>query len=147
MPRDPIQTMREVINMFKQPYLFGVTEGGIQNAAQIEKTDPDIQTMENYSDGHEQINDVYKILLALINNGGNPYPTDDLNIKSVIATFEKLGVLPALRNDPSLKDQMLYYAKLDLYTYPDTVSSQHIDEQLNSGVIPAINQYSNPTTG
>ena len=37
--------------MFKQPYLLGVTEGGIEEAPQLKKTDPEIQDMDNYDDG------------------------------------------------------------------------------------------------
>ena len=136
---DPIRTLRKLMNMFKQPYLLGVTEGGIQVAPELKKTDPAIQTMDNYSDGHKHIDGLYRIIAETIAAGGVPPPTSDLNTKSVNAVFEKWGVYPALRADPSLKDDMLYFAKLDLRTYPDTLSMAHIDEQNTAHVIPQIN--------
>jgi len=136
---DPIKSLRNLMNMFKQPYLLGVTEGGIDSVSQIKKTDPEIQDMDNYSEGHENIGKLYTIISETIAAGGTPRPTNDLNAKSVNAIFEKKGVWPALRADPSLKDNMAYYAKLDLRTYPDTLSMAHINELHNVKVEPAIN--------
>lgn len=136
---DPIKSLRKLINMFKQPYLLGVTEGGVDSVSQIKKTDPEIQDMDNYSEGHENIGKLYTIISETIAACGTPLPTNDLNAKSVNAVFEKKGVWPALRADPSLKDNMAYYAKLDLRTYPDTLSMHHIDEQNNTKVEPAVN--------
>lgn len=136
---DPIKSLRRLINMFKQPYLLGVTEGGIESVSQIKKTDPEIQDMDNYTDAHENIGKLYTIIAETIAAGGAPRPTDDLNAKSVNAVFEKKGVWPALRTDPSLKDDMAYYAKLDLRTFPDTLSMSHIDEQQTANVTPAVN--------
>lgn len=136
---DPIKSLRKLMNMFKQPYLLGVTEGGIDSVSQIKKTDPEIQDMENYSDAHENIGKLYTIISETIAAGGVPRPTNDLNTKSVNAIFEKKGVWPALRADPSIKDDMAYYAKLDLRTFPDTLSMSHIDEQNAAHVKPAVN--------
>ena len=136
---DPIKSLRKLINMFKQPYLLGVTEGGVDSVSQIKKTDPEIQDMDNYSEGHENIGKLYTIISETIAAGGTPLPTNDLNAKSVNAVFEKKGVWPALRDNPSLKDDMAYYAKLDLRTYPDTLSMRHIDELHNTKVTPAEN--------
>lgn len=137
---DPIKSLRRLINMFKQPYLLGVTEGGIESVSQIKKTDPEIQDMDNYSDAHENIGKLYTIIAETIAAGGAPQPTNDLNTKSVNAIFEKKGVWPALREDPSLKDDMAYYAKLDLRTFPDTLGIEHIDEQKTAHVVPAVNR-------
>lgn len=135
---DPIQTLRKYINLFKQPYLLGVTEGGIVNAPEMDKTDEDIQSMDNYSEAHKNICAIHQIITDTIRAGGVPPPTDDINTKSVNAVFEK-GVYSKLREDPSLKDEMLYYAKLDLLTYPDTLSQTHIDEQNENNIVPAVN--------
>jgi hypothetical protein len=136
---DPIKSLRKLMNMFKQPYLLGVTEGGIDSVSQIKKTDPEIQDMDNYSDAHENIGKLYTILSETIAANGVPPATGDLNAKSVNAVFEKKGVWPALRADPALKDDMAYYAKLDLRTFPDTLSMSHIDEQKEAKVTPAVN--------
>jgi len=134
---NPIKSLRMLINMFKQPYLLGVTEGGIEKAPELKKTDPKIQDMDNYDDGHEHIDKLYRIISETIAAGGTPPPTNDLNAKSVNSVFEKRGIWPALRADPSLKDRMSYYAILDLRTYPDTLSMAHIDEQNTEHVNPA----------
>jgi len=131
--------MRSLINMFKQPYLLGVTEGGIEKAPQLKKTDPEIQDMGNYDDAHENIDKLHRIISDTITAGGRPPPTNDLNTKSVNSVFEKKGIWPALRADPSLKDAMRFYANLDLRTYPDTLSMRHIDQQNARHVKPAIN--------
>ena len=136
---DPCKSLRKLINMFKQPYLLGVTEGGTDSVSQIKKTDPEIQDMDNYSDAHENIGKLYTIISDTIAACCTPPPSDDLNTKSVNAVFEKKGVWPALRADPSLKDHMAYYAKLDLRTFPDTLSMTHIDEQKTANVTPAVN--------
>lgn len=136
---DPIQSLRRLINMFKQPYLLGVTEGGIEKAPELKKTDPEIQDMDNYDEGHENIDKLFRIISDTIAAGGTPPPTNDLNAKSVNSVFEKKGIWPALRADPSLKDSMTYFAVLDLRTYPDTLSPEHIDEQNTAHVKPAVN--------
>jgi len=134
---DPIKSLRSLINMFKQPYLLGVTEGGIENAPQLKKTDPEIQDMDNYDDGHEHIDKLFRIIADTIAAGGTPPPTNDVNAKSVNSVFEKKGIWPALRADPSLKERMTHFAILDLRTYPDTLSMAHIDEQNAEHVEPA----------
>ena len=144
---DIINNMRKTCEQFKRPYLIGPTE----ERNNSEKTNPNIQDMNVLDRGEKEIHNLYNILKEVIRNKGVIPPAADMNKKAVLLVFEKRGILPALRNDPSLKEPLDYYAKLDLYDYPYTISPIHIEElarnnskmniEPNNRIIP--NQESN----
>jgi len=119
-----VQNMRKTCEEFKRPYLIGPTEKKYNS----NKTDPNIQDMGVLDRGEKEIQNLYNILNEVFDNKGVISPTADINKKAVLLVFEKRGILPALRNDPSLKDDLKYYAKLDLYDYPYTISPLHVLE-------------------
>ena len=116
--------MRKTCEEFKRPYLIGPTEKKYNS----NKTDPNIQDMSVLDRGEKEIQNLYNILSEVFDNKGVIPPTADINKKAVLLVFEKRGILPALRNDPSLKDDLKYYAKLDLYDYPYTISPIYVLE-------------------
>jgi hypothetical protein len=119
-----IKNMRSTFEEFKRPYLIGPTE----KKNNSDKTNPNIQDMSVLERGENEIQNLYNIMKEVITNKGVIPPTADMNKKAVLLVFEKRGVLPALRNDPSLQELLEYYAKLDLYHYPFTISPTHIEE-------------------
>ena len=119
-----VKNMRKTCEEFKRPYLIGPTEKKYNS----NKTDPNIQDMSVLDRGEKEIQNLYNILSEVFDNKGVIPPTADINKKAVLLVFEKRGILPALRNDPSLKDDLKYYAKLDLYDYPYTISPLHVLE-------------------
>ena len=141
-PLHPVITsMRKLINKFKIPYMNEHSGGGDDNEdssdSENENTDNNKQNVKKeISDVNHHLNDLYMILVEVIKSNGVIPKTDDLNKKAVYSVFEKAGVFPGLRDDPSLKESMLYYATLDLRTYPYTVSIGHIDILNNKGVKP-----------
>jgi hypothetical protein len=123
MSEEPvILKFREILNQFKQPYLLGPTEGGGD-------TDPEIQDMSNYYEAHKILYDLANIIIEMVNAGGNPPKTTDINRRAIYDVFEKKGIFPALRLNPDLKDQLKYYAKLDLVTYPDTFKTTELTKK------------------
>lgn len=142
-PLHPVITsMRKLINKFKIPYMNEHSGGGKNDNdessdSENENTDNNKQNVKKeISDVNKHLNDLYMILVEVIKANGVIPKTDDLNKKAVYSVFEKAGVFPGLREDPSLKESMLYYATLDLRTYPYTVSIGHIDILNNKGVKP-----------
>jgi len=119
-----VNNMRKTCEEFKRPYLIGPTEKKYNS----NKTDPNIQDMSVLDRGEKEIQNLYNILSEVFDNKGVIPPTADINKKAVLLVFEKRGILPALRNDPSLKDDLKYYAKLDLYDYPYTISPIYVLE-------------------
>ena len=139
-----ITTMRKLINKFKIPYMNEHSGGGNNDNNNDESSDSENENTDNnkqnvkkeISDVNHHLNDLYMILVEVIKANGVLPKTDDLNKKAVYSVFEKAGVFRGLREDPSLKESMLYYATLDLRTYPYTVSIGHIDILNNKGVKP-----------
>lgn len=144
-PLHPVITsMRKLINKFKIPYMNEHSGGGKNDNDNEDSSDSENENTDNnkqnvkkeISDVNKHLNDLYMILVEVIKANGVIPKTDDLNKKAVYSVFEKAGVFPGLREDPSLKESMLYYATLDLRTYPYTVSIGHIDILNNKGVKP-----------
>jgi len=127
MADDPVvRKMRALFNEFKRPYLLESTEGENEN-------DPTIQNTDILTKVEEHIGNLFNIVSKCIVAGGKGCGGDD-NERAVHAVFEKRGIYPALRANPELKEPMLYYAKLDLRTYPYTFNPGHIDE-LNTNMV------------
>ena len=122
---DPvIIKVRDIFNQFKQPYLLGPTEGG----GEASNTNPEIQDMGNFEEGHKHLRELYMIFVEVVNNGGVLPSNADTMKRAVNTVFENQGIYPALRNNPELKQPLLYYAHTDLITYPDTISRKHINK-------------------
>ena len=102
-----IEKMCDLFDEFKRPYLLHV--GKPTNA------DENIQNTDEIDKCEQYIDELYHIIAAAINSGGND-PT--IKQRPVTNVFERAGIFAALRDDPSLKDSMLRYAKLHLRTYP-----------------------------
>jgi hypothetical protein len=128
---DPIANLRDTINKFKAPYLSehlgGGQVGGKHSIQDVE---------EEMKDVRDHIDNLYQIITEVIRANGVIPSTDDITKKAVYSVFEKNGVFPALRADPSLKDKMLYYANLDMRTYPYTLNTGHITILAEKGVKP-----------
>ena len=138
-PHDPtIQTMRSIFNQFKKPYLNEHLGGGYTNDTNnTNNTNNSKQDVElGMTNVKNHIEELYNIVMGVIKNNGVVPPNYDDKKRAVCSVFEKKGVFPALRANPSLKDSLSYYATLDLRTYPYTVSSQHIDILNKKGVKP-----------
>jgi len=128
---DPIANLRDTINKFKTPYLSEHLGGGQRGG------DHSIQDVEEeMKDVRHHIDNLYQILAEVIRANGVVPPTTDMTKKAVYSVFEKNGVFPALRADPSLKDKMLYYANLDMRTYPYTLNTGHITILAEKGIKP-----------
>lgn len=153
-PHDPtIQTMRSIFNQFKKPYLNEHLGGGYtnntndSNNTNNSNNTNDTNNSNNTNNSKQDvelgmtnvknhIEELYNIVMGVIKNNGVVPPNYDDKKRAVCSVFEKKGVFPALRANPSLKDSLSYYATLDLRTYPYTVSSQHIDILNKKGVKP-----------
>lgn len=138
-PQDPtIQKMRSIFNQFKQPYLNEHSGGGRDiEEDDSNNTDNIKQDVElGMTNVRNHIEELYDIVMGVIkNNGVIPLTYDDKK-RAVCSVFEKKGIFPALRANPSLKDELSYYTTLDLRIYPYTVSSKHIDLLDKKGVKP-----------
>ena len=115
--------MRELFNEFKAPYF---AEQDYSNA------DQSVTVVDSTANIFSEL---YQIVSKVINNGGVIPKTSDMNERAIHTVFERGGVFPALRADPSLKEEMLRYAQLDLKTYPFSYK-KHI-AVLNTNKIPA----------
>ena len=144
-PLHPVITaMRKLINKFKIPYMNEHSGGGeannndnSDNSDNSNNTDNNKQNVQmEITDVIKHLNELYMILVEVIKANGVIPKTTDMNKRAVYSVFEKGGVFPGLREDISLKESMLYYATLDLRTYPYTVSIGHIDILNNKGVKP-----------
>jgi len=129
---DPIANLRDTINKFKAPYLSEHLGGGGQIGGKHSIQDVE----EEMNDVRHHIDNLYQIITEVIRANGVVPSTDDITKKAVYSVFEKNGVFPALRADPSLKDKMLYYANLDMRIYPYTLNSHHITILAEKGVKP-----------
>jgi hypothetical protein len=117
MPENAItDKFRELLNEFKRPILEQDGGGDAE------------QSLEHIDDALKSLDRLHAILADAINAGGNISPSSDMERKAVIAVFEKEGILPALREDPSLKEEMLRILNLYLKTYPYTISTTHINQ-------------------
>jgi hypothetical protein len=122
---DPvIIKVRDIFNQFKQPYLLGPTEGG----GEASNTNPEIQDMSNFEEGHKHLRELYMIFVEVVHNGGVLPSNADTMKRAVNSVFENQGIYPALRNNPELKEPLLYHAHTDLITFPDTISRKHINK-------------------
>jgi hypothetical protein len=107
---------RELLNDFKRPILE--QDGGGDAEQSLEHIDQVLKSLDR----------LHAILADAINAGGNMPPSDDMERRAVCAVFEKEGVLPALRADPSLKEELLRILNLYLKTYPYTISTTHMKQ-------------------
>ena len=126
-----VANLRDTINKFKTPYLSEHLGGGQRGG------DHSIQDVEEeMKDVRHHIDNLYQIITEVIRANGVVPNTNDMTKKGVYSVFEKNGIFPALRANPELKDKLLYYAKLDLRTYPYTLNSHHITILAEKGVKP-----------
>jgi hypothetical protein len=112
---------RELLNDFKRPILEQDGGGDAE------------QSLEHIDDALKSLDRLHAILSEAINAGGN-VTSDDMEKRVVCAVFEKEGILPALRENPSLKEELLRILNLYLKTYPYTISTTHIN-QLNANKV------------
>ena len=119
---DAITKMRELFNQFKAPYF-----------AEQDSSNAD-QSLTVVDSTGNIFSELYQIVSEVINNGGVIPKTNDINKRAIYTVFEKGGIFPALRADPSLQEEMLRYAQLDLKTYPFSYK-KHI-AVLNTNKIP-----------
>jgi len=125
-----IEDMRKLFNEFKMPYL---TEHDPVNA----NTNDNIQNVsDGVQDARDHINEVYLIVKQLIESNG-AMPEDPKN-RAVYRVFEEKGIFSDLKANPELKSEMLYYAKLDLDTYPFTINPKHINTLVKNQVQPSM---------
>jgi hypothetical protein len=125
-----IEAMRKLFNEFKIPYLM---EHDPVNA----NTNDNIQNVgSGIQDARDHINELYLIVKQLIESNG--VVPDDPKKRAVYRVFEEKGIFSDLKKDPELKSQMLYYAKLDLYTYPFTINPNHINALVKNNVEPSM---------
>ena len=126
-----IANLRDTINKFKTPYLSehlgGGQVGGNRSIQDVEGEMKDVR---------DHIDNLYQILAEVIRANGVLPSTDDITKKAVYSVFEKNGIFPALRANPSLKDKLLYFANLDMRTYPYTLNTNHITILNERGVKP-----------
>ena len=125
-----IEDMRKLFNEFKMPYL---TEHDPVN----DDTNDNIQNVgEGIQDARDQINQLYLIVKELIES--NAVVPEDPKKRAVYRVFEKEGIFSQLKAHPELKNEMLYYAKLDLYTYPFTINPKHINTLVKNRIEPSM---------
>ena len=110
------EKFRELLNDFKRPILE--QDGGGDAEQSLEHIDEVLKSLDR----------LHTILADAINAGGNITPSDDIERKAVISVFEKEGILPALREDPSLKEELIRILNLYLKTYPYTISTTHMKQ-------------------
>lgn len=132
-----IANMRSLINEFKKPYL-------VEHSTTEDKSDDEVQdgghmqdVASEMKDTKDHIDTLYRILVEVINANGVIPNTSDMTKKAVYSVFEKNGIFPALRVRPSLKDDLLYFAKLDMRTYPYTLNTHHITVLADKKIQPS----------
>ena len=115
-----VKGMRELISDYKRSYAK-VTE-------HTESNDDKIQNVEDVTNSvRVQLDKLYMHLINHIeSNGSIPSNTDD-DTKLTYYAFGSYGITEGIHADPSLKEALLRYAKLDLRTYPYTLSPELID--------------------
>ncbi len=109
-----IQRFRALLNEFKRPYIERVTT----------------QSTGDMEDTFSNIDSLYFIMKPILEAGGVLPP----NVDKSVLVFERQGILPSLRNDPSLKSPLLRYLTLDLHTYPYTLNPIHISKLVEANV-------------
>jgi hypothetical protein len=125
-----IEAMRKLFNEFKMPYLMEHDPVNTNTNDNIQNVGSGIQ------DARDHINELYLIVKQLIESNG--VVPDDPKKRAVYRVFEENGIFSDLKKDPELKSQMLYYAKLDLYTYPFTINPNHINALVKNNVEPSM---------
>lgn len=114
-----VQNMRDLIADFKRSYV------------KVTETSKGNDNMQNVEDVilsvRKKLDELYINLVNHIKSeGGVPLNMDD-DTKLTYFAFDNYGITSGIRDDPSLKEPLLYYAKLDLRTYPFTLDSSLID--------------------
>ena len=128
-----VKTLRETINKFKAPYL-SEHYGGCKVQMGGDHSIQDIK--EEMNDVRNHIDNLYQIIMEVIKANGVVPSTTDMTKKAVYAVFEKNGVFPALRANPSLGSILAHYATQDMRTYPYTFNAAHIDNLAKKRVVP-----------
>ena len=125
-----IDDMRKLFNEFKMPYLM-------EHDPVNDNTNDNIQNVgEGVQGARDQINELYLIVKELIES--NAAVPEDPKKRAVYRVFEKEGIFSQLKANPELKKEMLYYAKLDLYTYPFTINPNHINTLVKNNIEPSM---------
>ncbi len=118
-----ISDLRELFCKFKTPYLEE-RDGDDENSS--------IQNVDEVEESAKHIDKLFMIVSGFIEARGAPPTTTDGSVTSVYKVFEPL--MKELRADPSLYEEMMHYTKLDLRTYPFTLSARHINHLERDGI-------------
>jgi hypothetical protein len=124
-PNPLLTKFRGLLSEFKRPYIEKTNAAGPgehQDLAHLDKV-------------FQNIDQLYFLLKPIVDAGGVvPQGAEKGPASAVIAVFEREGIFPSLRADPSLKEDMQRLLTLDLHTYPYTISTRHINA-LASGAV------------
>jgi hypothetical protein len=118
-----ISDLRELFCKFKTPYLEE-RDGDDENSS--------IQNVDEVEESAKHIDKLFMIVSAFIEARGAPPTTTDGSVTSIYKVFEPL--MKELRANPSLYEEMMHYTKLDLRTYPFTLSARHINHLERDGI-------------
>jgi hypothetical protein len=91
-----------------------------------------IQNVDEVEESAKHIDKLFMIVSAFIEARGAPPTTTDGSVTSIYKVFEPL--MKELRANPSLYEEMMHYTKLDLRTYPFTLSARHINHLERDGI-------------
>jgi hypothetical protein len=118
-----IDGLRELFCKFKAPYL---------EEKDGDETNTSLQNIDDVEESAQHIDKLFMLVSQFIDAKGAPPVTTDVNILSVYKVFEPF--MKELQANPSLRDEMMHYAKLDLRTYPFTISNRHINQLERNGI-------------
>ena len=118
-----ISNLRELFCKFKTPYLEE-RDGDDENSS--------IQNVHEVEESAKHIDNLFMIVSGFIEAKGASPTTTDGNVISVYKVFEP--IMKELRANPSLYEEMMHYTKLDLRTYPFTLSARHINHLERDGI-------------
>ena len=118
-----ISKLRDLFCKFKTPYLEE-RDGDDENSS--------IQNVKEVEESARQIDNLFMTVTGFIDAMGAPPTGADENTLSIYKVFEPL--MKELRENPSLQEDMRHYAKLDLRTYPFTISVKHIKHLERDGI-------------
>ena len=91
-----------------------------------------IQNVDEVEESAKHIDKLFMIVSGFIEAKGAPPTTTDGSITSTYKVFEPL--MKELQANPSLYEEMIHYTKLDLRTYPFTLSARHINHLERDGI-------------
>lgn len=119
-----VQKFRRILNEFKRPYIEK-TEEFAENGGMSGEGRQDVGVLEEI---FKNIETLYYVLEPILRNGGKTEGIQDIHIRSILQPFEVKGIFPALRADPTLKEELLRCIHLELRMYPYTLNTKHVRE-------------------